>query len=82
MTQEIIMYGTTWCGDCHRSRRLLDGNNVEYKFIDVDQDLEALEYIKTLNKGRRRVPTIVFADGDVLIEPSDPALAEKAGLKA
>ena len=79
MAQEIIMYGTTWCGDCHRSRRLLDRLEIEYTWIDVDEDETALAYIKTLNNGKRVVPTIVFADGDVLIEPSDPELLDKVG---
>ena len=79
MSDQIIMYGTTWCGDCHRSKRLLDRLQVDYTWIDVDLDAEALAYIKQINHGRRVVPTIVFKDGDVLFEPSDFELQNKLG---
>ena len=77
MTEKIIMYGTTWCGDCHRSKRLLARLGVEYTWIDVDENAEAAEYIKQFGNGRRIVPTIIFPDGDVLVEPSDPELSAK-----
>lgn len=82
MTIEITMYGTTWCGDCHRSRKLLDQRGIEYIWIDVDKEEAALQYIKELNSGRRVVPTIVFSDGDVLFEPSDSELSAKLGATA
>ncbi len=80
MEEKIIVYGTNWCGDCHRSRRLLDRLDVKYQWVDVDRDVEASNFIKNLNNGMRVVPTIVFSDGAVLFEPSDPELAEKLGV--
>ena len=32
---EIIMYGTTWCGQTRRARALLDRNNIPYRWIDI-----------------------------------------------
>lgn len=81
MHHEIIVYGTTWCGDCHRSRRLLDRLHIRYTWVDVDENLEALETVRNLNNGRRIVPTIVFANGDVLVEPTDSALAARLGVQ-
>ncbi len=78
--REIIMYGTAWCGDCVRSKRLLDRYGVVYRWIDIDQDLEAQARVIEINAGLRSVPTIVFPDGSVLVEPSDPELAAKLGL--
>tara|TARA_Y100000996_G_scaffold339678_1_gene276678 strand:- start:131 stop:370 length:240 start_codon:yes stop_codon:yes gene_type:complete len=74
---KIKMYGTTWCGDCHRSKDYLDSNNIEYDWTDVDEEPEYAEYIKTLNNGVQRVPTIVFEDGSVLIEPTNEDLEKK-----
>lgn len=74
------MYGTTWCGDCHRSRRLLDRHAIPYTWIDVDRDPDARAYVVQANGGRQKVPTIVFPDGTILIEPSDPELAAKVGI--
>jgi|TARA_B110000263_G_C15303180_1_gene508998 mycoredoxin len=74
---KIKVYGTTWCGDCHRSKDYLDNNNIKYDWTDVDEEPEYAEYIKTLNNGIQRVPTIVFEDGSVLVEPSNEDLEKK-----
>ncbi len=76
----IKVYGTNWCGDCWRARRYLDQNKIAYDFINVDGDKEAEQFVKTTNRGMRSVPTIVFADGSILVEPSNKQLAEKLGL--
>lgn len=74
---KIIMYGTRWCGDTRRSRKILDNIKVEYDWINIDQDPEAEVYVKKINKGFRSVPTILFPDGTILVEPSDNELKEK-----
>ena len=75
--EEITMYGAEWCGDCRRSKRFLDGNNVAYKYIDVEADVSASEKVIEINGGMRSIPVIVFPDGTHLTEPSDYALKEK-----
>lgn len=77
---EIIMYGTVWCGDTRRARRFLDANNIQYKWIDIDVDMQARKYVETVNRGYRSVPTIIFPDGSILVEPSNSQLAEKLGI--
>jgi mycoredoxin len=74
---QLKMYGTTWCGDCARSKRLLDRLKVPFSFINIEQDTDAREYVVRVNHGNRSVPTIVFPDGSVLVEPSDQQLEEK-----
>lgn len=74
---KIIMYSTSWCPDCHRAKYLLDENGIDYINIDVEADEAALLFVKQLNAGRRVVPTIIFPDGLVLVEPSNAALAAK-----
>ncbi len=73
----IIVYGTTWCGDCHSAKRVLDEYAVAYTWIDVDADPEAEALVLRVNRGMRSVPTIVFPDGSVLVEPSDQMLSEQ-----
>jgi len=70
----ITMLGTTWCGDCVRSRAYLDARSIHYAFIDVDLDADALARCQALNSGIRRVPTILLPSGEVLVEPSDADL--------
>jgi glutaredoxin-like protein len=76
----ITIYGTNWCGDCRRSKSFLDRNRVAYRWVDVERDAQAIEYIMKLNKGMRSVPTIVFPDGSILVEPSDAELGKKLGI--
>ena len=73
--EKSIFYGTPWCGDCHRSHRLLSETGIAYINIDIDQDTEAAEKVIHMNNGYRSVPTIVFPDGTILVEPSDLELA-------
>lgn len=79
-TSEIIMYGTTWCGQTRRARALLDKNNIPYRWIDIDIELDARKIVEEINHGYRSVPTIIFPDGSHLTEPSNQELADKLGL--
>ncbi|MGH2711804.1 MAG: glutaredoxin family protein [Actinomycetota bacterium] len=72
---EIKVYGADWCGDCRRAKRMLDNMDAAYEYIDVDVDLDAkTEAIRI--SGRKRIPVIVFPEGDVLVEPTDPELKQ------
>ena len=48
-----------------------------YQYFDVDQDTEAQTYVQQINDNRLIIPTILFSDGSLLVEPSDVELAEK-----
>lgn len=78
---QIVMYSTSWCPDCHRAKYLLDEYGVPYVDIDVDEDSDGLAFVKQINNGQRVVPTIVFPDSSILVEPSNVQLAEKAGFE-
>lgn len=79
-TPLLVVYGTRWCGDCRRSRAFLDRHGVPYHWIDIDQDAEAAAYVERLNRGFRSVPTLVWPDGSMLVEPSNAQLAAKLGI--
>lgn len=66
----MIVYGTKHCSDCHVARKTLDRLRVSYRWIDVGEHPEDVPLVMALNGGNRVVPTIVFADGTVLAEPS------------
>jgi len=78
---ELIVYATAWCGDCHRTRRFLDEHRVAYRWVDIDQDREADGLVRKVNRGNRSVPTLVFPDGSLLVEPSTLELAQRLGLE-
>ena len=75
--EKVTMYGAEWCGDCRRSKKFMEGNNVEFNYINVEEDLTAAEKVKEINNGMQSIPVIVFADGTHLTEPSDNDLKAK-----
>jgi glutaredoxin-like protein len=77
MNHLITVYSAEWCGDCRRSKRLLDSLGVEYHEINVDTDPKAAERVREINGGMQSIPVIVFSDGSHLTEPSDNALKSK-----
>lgn len=74
---KITVYGTRWCGDCRRAIKILDKQHIDYDWIDVDQDPEGEKIVKQVNQGNRSVPTIVFPDSTILVEPSNQILSER-----
>ncbi len=77
MSPKVTMYSADWCGDCRRSKRLLDQLQVKYDLIDVESDDSAAAKVIAINGGFRSIPVIVFEDGTHLTEPSDQALTLK-----
>jgi mycoredoxin len=76
-TQDIVLFSTRWCGDCRRAKRLFDALGVPFTEINIDEDRAAAARVMRLNDGMRSVPTILFPDGSVLVEPSNAALEAK-----
>jgi len=74
---EIQFYGTRWCWDSLRAIKVLKRQGVPYHWIDIDQDTDGCDFVKQVNKGMKSVPTIVFPDGEILVEPSKMDLANK-----
>ncbi|HEY3290724.1 MAG TPA: FAD-dependent oxidoreductase [Anaerolineae bacterium] len=78
---QIIVYSTVWCPDCKRAKQFFGEQRIPYVNIDIEQDAAAMEQVEKLNNGLRSIPTIVFPDGTVMVEPSNAQLAEKLGLQ-
>jgi mycoredoxin len=78
--QGIRIFGTSWCGDTRRARKFFADHEIEYEWIDIDQDKAAAEYVMSVNNGCRSVPTILFTDGSILVEPSTMQLMAKFNL--
>ena len=78
----MTMYGTSWCGDCKRAKQFLGEQRVQYAFVDVDADPAGRAIVQQHNGGKDIIPTLVFDDGSILVEPSNAELAAKLGLQA
>jgi mycoredoxin len=78
MSSEIIvMYGTSWCPDTERAGQCLKRNGIKFVWCDIDQDKKGCAFVERVNRGKRRVPTILFPDGSILVEPSNVELENK-----
>ena len=76
----VTVYGAPWCPDCKRSKQFLGEQRVPYNWVDIDQDEEGRSYVQQANNGRQIIPTILFEDGSILVEPSNAELAAKLGI--
>ncbi len=78
--EKIKIYMTTWCGDCRFAKRWFDAHGIAYEAINIEEDEDAAELVKRVNGGAQSVPTIIFSDGSILVEPSARELAAKFSL--
>ncbi len=74
---DILMYSTSWCGDCRRAKKFLNERGVKYREINVDEDPEAEELILKVNDGRRKVPTFEVNGRYFACSPFDPYLLSR-----
>jgi mycoredoxin len=66
----VTMYSTTWCGYCFRLKKLMQREGIEFAEVDIERDEQAADLVMQANGGNRTVPTLVFADGSALTNPS------------
>lgn len=77
----LTVYGAVWCEDCKRAKKFLGEQRVHYNWVDIEQNADGQALVERVNKGKRIIPTIVFDDGGILVEPSNADLAAKLGLQ-
>lgn len=73
----VTMYTTTWCGYCQRLKKQLQREGIEYAEINIEEDPAAAEKVEQVNGGNRTVPTLIFADGSALTNPSIAQVKQK-----
>ena len=69
MPEKMIVYTTSWCGDCRRLEKELRKNNIAFEDRDIEKDESAYKTMMGYTKGKRVIPTVEFG-GKVLINPS------------
>ena len=74
---KITVYGAPWCPDCRQSKQFLGEQRVRYNWVDIE---EGRNRVQALNDGKQIIPTIIFDDGSILVEPSNAELAAKLGI--
>lgn len=71
------MYSTPWCGYCKRLKGQLEREGIIFDEVDIEQEPEAAKIVETANGGNQTVPTLVFADGTALTNPSVAQVKEQ-----
>jgi mycoredoxin len=66
----VTMYTTQWCGFCKRLKAQLARVGVEMAEIDIERDEAAAQFVESVNGGNQTVPTLLFADGTTMCNPS------------
>ncbi|MCO7222379.1 mycoredoxin [Klenkia sp. PcliD-1-E] len=69
-TAPVTMYTTSWCGYCVRLKKLMQREGIEWAEVNIEHDASAAELVMKANGGNQTVPTLVFADGTALTNPS------------
>ena len=65
---KIKVYGADWCSDCVTAKRFLDSKGVEFEYIDITDNQQAIGLVEKINNGRRVIPTLIV-DGVSFTNP-------------
>ena len=74
---QIVMYATEYCSDCLRAKKFFEANHIPHLQVGLEGNAEATQFVIKVNNGYRSVPTIVFPDGSILVEPNWEELKAK-----
>ena len=64
------MYTTSWCGYCVRLKTALKASGISWTEVDIEADPAAADFVMSVNGGNQTVPTVKFADGSTMTNPS------------
>ncbi|MCX6480471.1 MAG: mycoredoxin [Mycobacterium sp.] len=74
------MYSTQWCGYCKRLKVAMKAAGIAFTEVDIEHDPEAAAFVMGVNGGNQTVPTLKFADGSALTNPSITDVTDKLGV--
>ena len=64
----IKVYGADWCSDCVTAKFFLESKGVNFEYIDITDNQQAIFLVEKINNGRRVIPTLIV-DGVSFINP-------------
>ena len=77
MSDKIILYGSPTCAAVAPVRGILERAGAAFEYVDILRDEDGRQRVLDINNGYASVPTLVFADGSHLTEPSPEQLKRK-----
>src|SRR4051794_19215202 len=66
----IRVIGHRWSAEGHQLKDFLARNQVPYRWMDVEADVEALHLIEFASADLARLPVVLFSDGKILVKPT------------
>jgi mycoredoxin len=58
----------------------MDREGLGYQVVDIEAEPSAADFVMSVNGGNQTVPTVVFADGSALTNPSLAQVKERLGV--
>jgi len=74
---QIVIYTTEYCSDCSRAKAFFDAHHIPFLPVGLEGNSEATDFVMKINDGYQSVPTIIFPDGSILVEPNWEELKAK-----
>jgi mycoredoxin len=71
------MYTTEYCSDCIRAKKFFEVNHIPHLLVRLEGNAQATDFVIKVNNGSRSVPTIIFPDSSILVEPNWEELKAK-----
>lgn len=62
---EIVLYGKSGCPFCDKAKMLLESKELKYKYVDVTENEQSLNYVKEYwtKQGKRPTVPLIVIDG-------------------
>lgn len=67
-TMKIKMYGADWCSDCINAKNILTSKGIDFEYVVITDNPDAIAFVEQINEGKRIIPTLVI-DGVVYTNP-------------
>ena len=71
----IKIYGADWCQDCINAKNFLNSKGIEFEYIIITGNDEAIDFLEEVNSGKRIIPTLDI-DGVIYTNPGINGLIE------
>lgn len=73
MSEAVKVYGADWCEDTRKTRATLERLGVAYKYVNIEENESAAQWVRDRNEGEERKPTL-DVKGQTLSNPSEREL--------
>lgn len=65
---KIKIFGADWCPDCVNAKNFLNSKEIEFEYIIITDNEEAIAFVEKINNGKRIIPTLEI-DGEAYPNP-------------